>query len=184
MKPPSDVASVISLTSLAGWEDAVLASLRGTSGTLEERDRQIERSGLFGEYPAILGAYVELFADPETEPEALKRSVFLVWRAAMAPSAETGIASLPEATSRAVISQLDAEVRRGAVDAELGWMLAWYVSGGRFVFELYGATAALLDFADATPSDMWRSRPITPDTMRRRGQMGYYWTMLARERTS
>lgn len=172
---------VLSLTSLAGWEDAVLASLRGASGTLEERDRQIERSGLFGEYPAILSGYVELLADPEAEAEALKRAVFLVWRAAMAPSTATGIASLPEAASRAVITQLDAHVRRGSADSELAWMLAWYVSGGRFVFELYGATAALLDFADATPPDTWRSRPITPDTMRQRGQMGHYWTTLARE---
>lgn len=175
---------MLSLVSLAGWEDAVLASLRGATGTLEERDRQIERSGLFGEYPAVLGAYVDLFDDPDSELEALKRAVFLVWRAAMAPAATTGIASLPEATSRAVITHLDARIRRGLADEELSWMLAWYVAGGRFVFELYGATAALLDFADATPSDMWRSRPITPDTMRRRGQMGYYWTMLARERTS
>jgi hypothetical protein len=174
----------MNLTSLAGWEDAVLASLRGASGTLEERDRQIERSGLFGEYPAILSGYLELLADPETEAEALKRAVFLVWRAAMAPPAESGIASLPEVASRLVVSQLDAHVRRGVADEELAWMLSWYVAGGRFVFELYGATAALLDFADATPFDMWRSRPITPDTMRQRGQMGYYWTTLAREGTS
>ena len=175
---------MLSLTSLAGWEDAVLASLRGASGTLEERDRQIERSGLFGEYPAILGAYLELLGDPESEAEALKRAVFLVWRAAMAPSAETGIASLPEAASRAVVEFLDAHVRHGAADEELGWMLAWYVAGGRFVFDLYGATAALFDFADATPPDAWRSRPITPDTMRQRGQLGHYWTTLAREGTS
>ena len=175
---------MLSLTSLAGWEDAVLASLRGTSGTLDERDRQIERSGLFGEYPAILGAYVELFTDADSSREALKRAVFLVWRAAMAPSATTGIASLPEATSRAVIQELDARVRQGGADEELAWMLAWYVTGGRFVFELYGATAALLDFADATPPDAWRSRPITDDLMRQRGQMGHYWTTLAREGTS
>lgn len=175
---------MLSLTSLAGWEDAVLASLRGASGTLEERDRQIERAGLFGEYPAILSGYVELLADPETEAEALKRAIFLVWRAAMAPAAESGIASLPEVTSRTVVAHLDAFVRRGVADGELAWMLAWYVAGGRFVFELYGATAALLDFADATPPDAWRSRPITPDTMRLRGQMGHYWTTLAREGTS
>ncbi len=175
---------MLSLPSLAGWEDAVLASLRGASGTLEERDRQIERSGLFGEYPAILGGYVDLFDDPESELEALKRAVFLVWRAGMAPPADTGIASLPEVTSRAVITRLAAKVRRGATDEELGWMLSWYVSGGRFVFELYGASAALLDFADATPAEAWRTRPITPDSMRLRGQMGHYWTTLAREGTS
>jgi hypothetical protein len=175
---------VLSLTSLAGWEDAVLASLRGASGTLEERDRQIERSGLFGEYPAILSAYVELLDDAESADEALKRAVFLVWRAAMAPSATTGIASLPDATARAVIEALDARVRRREVDDELTWMLAWYVAGGRFVFELYGATARLLTLADSTPPDAWRSSSITDDTMRQRGQMGYYWTALAREARS
>ena len=172
---------MLSLTSLAGWEEAVLASLRGASGTLEQRDRQIERSGLFGEYPAILGAYVELFGDAESSSEALKRAVFLVWRAAMAPSTTTGIASLPEATARLVIAELDARIRHHGADEELAWMLGWYVAGGRFVFELYGATAALLDFADATPSDAWRSRPITEESMRQRGQMGHYWTTLARE---
>jgi hypothetical protein len=67
------------------------------------------------------------------------------------------------------------------VDEELAWMLAWYVSGGRYVFELYGATRRLLAFADATPPDSWRSRSITADAMRQRGQMGHYWTSLARE---
>lgn len=175
---------MLSLTSLAGWEEAVLASLRGASGTLEERDRQIERSGLFGEYPAIVSAYVELFADPESAAEALKRAVFLVWRAAMAPAATTGIATLPEGTARTVIEELDARVRRDAVDEELAWMLGWYVAGGRFVLELYGATARLLAFAESTPPDAWRSRSITHDTMRQRGQMGHYWTTLAREATS
>jgi len=175
---------VLSLTSLAGWEEAVLASLRSTSGTLEERDRQIERSGLFGEYPAIVSAYVELFADPESAAEALKRAVFLVWRAAMAPSATTGIASLPDGTARAVVEELDARVRGDSTDGELAWMLAWYVAGGRFVLEVYGATARLLAFAESTPPDAWRSQTITDDSMRQRGQMGYYWTALARESRS
>ncbi len=175
---------MLSLTSLAGWEEAVLASLRGASGTLEERDRQIERSGLFGEYPAILSAYIELLSDAESAGEALKRAVFLVWRGAMAPSAETGIASLPDATTREVIEALDARVRAGLVEDELAWMLAWYVAGGRFVLELYGATPRLLAFAESTPPDAWRSRSITEDTMRQRGQMGHYWTTLARESRS
>jgi len=94
-----------------------MASLRGASGTLEERDRQIERSGLFGEYPAILSAYVELFQDGGSSLEALKRAVFLVWRAAMAPSTETGIASLPDATARAVIEALARDGAAGVVIA-------------------------------------------------------------------
>lgn len=175
---------MLSLTSLAGWEEAVLASLLGASGTLEERDRQIERSGLFGEYPAILNAYVELFADPESALEALKRAVFLVWHSAMAAPATTGIASLPDATARAVIEALDARVRGGTADGELAWMLSWYVSGGRFVFELYGATSRLLAVADSTAADAWRTQVITQDSMRQRGQMGHYWTALAKENRS
>ena len=60
---------MLSLASLAGWEDAVLASLRGATGTLEERDRQIERSGLFGEYPAILGTSISsTIPSPSSRP--------------------------------------------------------------------------------------------------------------------
>ncbi|MDB4898588.1 MAG: hypothetical protein JWN53_396, partial [Gemmatimonadetes bacterium] len=70
---------MLSLSSLAGWEEAVLASIRGTSGNAEERDRQIERSGMYGEYPAIVRAYIELFDDEASRLEATKRAVFLVW---------------------------------------------------------------------------------------------------------
>ena len=97
---------MLSLNSLAGWEEAVLASITGARGTLEERDSQIERSGLYGEYPAIVRAYEELFADPEAEGEAIKRAVFLVWRGAMELPVHTGIAPLPDGTVREVIDAL------------------------------------------------------------------------------
>lgn len=170
---------MLSLLSLAGWEDAVLASLRGTSGVPEERDRQLERSGLYGEYPAVVRAYVELFSHAESAGEAMKRAVLLVWRGAMAPPIETGIAALPEGTSRTVVGELDARIRRGASDDELAWMLAWYHAQGGHVFELFGATPRLAEFAEQTPHDAWRSAGITPASMGRRGQLGHYWTSLA-----
>jgi hypothetical protein len=170
---------VLGLTSLAGWEESVLASIRGASGSLVERDRQIERSGLYGEYPAIVRAYVDLFADAETAPEALKRAVFLVWRGAMAPPDETGIADLPGGTSRTVIAELEARIRRGATDAELGWMLAWYHGEAPHLFELFGATPELQRFAGNQPRDGWRSAAIDREGMNRRGQMGRYWAALA-----
>ena len=170
---------MLSLSSLAGWEEAVLASLRGASGPVDERDRQIERSGLYGEYPAVVRAYMELFADPESAPEALKRAVFLVWSGAMGLPAETGIADLPDGTSRAVIAELDARIRRGVADDELRWMLAWYCLEGRHVFELYGGTANLFAFADAVAPDAWRSAGITPARMAGRGQLGMYCIALA-----
>jgi hypothetical protein len=169
---------VLSLSSLAGWEDAVLASLRGARGSLEEQDRQIERSGLYGEYPAIVRAYIELFEDAASAGEALKRAVFLVWRGAMAPPAETGIATLPDGTSRTVIEELDIRVRRGAADDELAWMLAWYLGEGPHVFELFGGTPRLFRFAEREPPGAWRSAHISSASMARRGQLGRYWTAL------
>lgn len=173
---------MLSLASLAGWEDAVLASIAGASGTPEERDRQIERSGVYGEYPAILSAYMELHADAESGLEAVKRATFLVWRSAMALPTESAIAELPEGMSRAVVHAVDGVIRRDAGDAELAWMLAHYVAVGRFVFELYGATPALLRHAEARDAEAWRHATITPASMALRGQLGRYWLEQAAAR--
>lgn len=170
---------MLSLASLAGWEEAVLASIAGASGTTEERDRQIERSGVYGEYPAILSAYLELAADADAGLEAIKRAVFLVWRSAMSLPTESAIAELPEGMSRAAVHALDGVIRRGAGDDELAWMLAHYVADGRFVFELYGATPALFRHAESPEPERWRTTPITPALMARRGQLGRYWLDMA-----
>jgi len=170
---------VLSLNSLAGWEDAVLASIEGAHGTAEERDRQIERSGLFGEYPAIVRAYEELFADPPSAAEAIKRAVFLVWRAAMELPARTGIATLPESTVRATLDALDAQVRHGSDDEELRWMLAWYHAQAPMLLELYGATPQLLRAATTVHPDAWRNADISAQSMAVRGQLGRYWVSMA-----
>ena len=170
---------MLSLSSLSGWEDAVLASVRGATGTPDERDAQIERSGLYGEYPAIVSAYIEHFSDADSALEALKRAYFLVWRGAMATPADSGIASLPDGTIRLVIDELDAWGRRGAADAELRWMLGHYHAVGPSVLELYGASPPLIRLAWETGGDAWRGAGITRASMAGRGQLGRYWTALA-----
>jgi hypothetical protein len=170
---------VLGLSSLAGWEDAVLASIGGAAGTVEQRDRQIERSGLYGEYPAIVNAYVELFGDERSADEAIKRALFLVWRAATEAPVLTGIPPLPDGTTRAVMEALDARARRGLVDDELAWMLAWYGHHAPALFELYGATPALLRYSASSPPDAWRTAGVTAAAMAGRGQMGRYWAGLA-----
>ena len=170
---------MLSLNSLAGWEDAVLASIAGATGDIEERDRQIERSGVYGEYPAIVRAYEELFADEESSGEAIKRAVFLVWRGSVETPAVTCIAPLPDGTVRAVVEALEARERHGLADAEQRWMLAWYHARSPDLLGLYGATQGLLDAAVAMPADAWRAAGITAAGMALRGQMGRYWTDLA-----
>ena len=170
---------MLSLTSLAGWEDAVLASIGGARGSVDERDRQIERSGVYGEYPAIVRAYEELFADGESAGEAIKRAVFLVWRGATEMPVVTGIAPLPDGTVRAVVQALDARVRRAMSDDEQLWMLAWYHARSPDLLDLYGATPELLHVACSRGADEWQGAGITAATMTWRGQMGRYWTALA-----
>ena len=167
---------MLSLRSLAGWEDAVLASIAGARGTIEERDNQIERSGVYGEYPAIVRAYEELFADPESALEAIKRAAFLVWRGAMDLPVHTGIAPLPDGTVREVIDALDARVRGHPPDAELEWMLAWYHAESPYLLDLYGATPSLLAAAVRCGAHSWREAGITTQSMAMRGQMGRYWS--------
>jgi hypothetical protein len=165
---------LLSLRSIAGWEEAVLASIAGAQGSAEERDRQIELSGMYGEYPAIVRAYAELFADPDSAGEAIKRAIFLVWRGSMFPPAETGIAPLPDGTVRTVIETLAVRARDTA-DDELGWMLAWYHSKSPDLLELYGASRELVRFAEAVPPDAWRTADISGAEWSARGQMGRYW---------
>lgn len=169
---------MLSLSSLAGWEEAVLASIAGATGTPDERDSQIERSGLYGEYPTIVNAYVEHFSDPESSLEALKRAYFLVWRSAMATPSESGIAPLPDGTIRVVIDELDAWARREAADDELRWMLGHYHARGPSVLELYGASPRLVRLAASAGDEGWRRAPRAPAAMTSRGQMGRYWSAL------
>jgi hypothetical protein len=169
---------MLSLASLAGWEEAVLVSIAGATGTPDERDSQIERSGLYGEYPAILNAYIEHFSNPDTVLEALKRAYFLVWRSAMAPPSETGIASLPDGTIRVVIDELDAWARREAADDELRWMLGHYHGRGPSVLELYGGSPRLVRLAASATEDAWRRASPPTASMAGRGQMGRYWLAL------
>ncbi len=170
---------MLSLRSIAGWEDAVLASIAGAQGSIEERDRQIERSGVYGEYPAIVRAYEELFADAEQATEAVKRAVFLVWQGAMELPAKTGIAPLPDGTMREVIEALNGRARRAAIDDEQQWMLAWYHAQSPDLLELYGATPVLVERAEGVDPSAWRDAGITQHAMELRGQMGRYWSKLA-----
>ena len=170
----------LGLEALASWEDAVLASIRGAAGTPDERDAQITRSGMYAEYPAILGAYLELLEGSDNEAvrlEALKRAVFLVWYSFAAACVDSGISELSETTVRHLMSTLDRYLARATGDDELRLMLAWYRDTFGYPFEYFGPVRALDPFirnvgsADAP-------RALARTGFRGRGQLGAYWASV------
>ena len=173
---------MLTVQSLAGWEAAVLASVRGATGTLDERDRQVERSGIYGEYPAILSGYLEILA-PESPREherleALKRAVFIAWYAGVAPRCLTGIGDLSDASVIETFARLDVAVRRGEADDELTAMVAHYHESCAAPFDLYGGADAAERAGPAADVAALVEAPAA--RFAGRGQMGEYWTQLGK----
>jgi hypothetical protein len=171
---------MLSLTAIGNWELAVLASIAGATGTIEERDAQITRSGLYAEYPAIFAAYLELVLDgADAEAlEALKRAVFIAWYGFYAAPTSSGIAELPESAIRRLLEALDDATTAGRVDDELRSMLAWYDQQFGYVFEHFGPVRALAGFIAG--ADAREIAALRGDVARRdaRGQLGRYWASL------
>jgi hypothetical protein len=170
---------MLSLSALASWESVILASIQGASGTIEERDAQITRSGMYAEYPAIFTTYLDLAQladDPPTALEALKRAVFLAWHAFTAPSVFSGIAELPESSVRELMDALDRAIVEGRTDHELRAMLAWYHENFGYVFDHFGPVRGLEDFvAGQTAESLTALTLQSPARFQGRGQMGAYW---------
>lgn len=168
----------LGLDALAHWEAAVLASIRGARGTPDERDAQITRSGMYAEYPAILGAYIELVTDSDDSGirlEALKRAVFLVWHSFAVASVDSGISELSETTVREVMTLLDARLERGEADEELRLMLACYRDSFGYPFDYFGPVRSLDRFIRDVTSDDAR-RALIDNRFKNRGQLGTYWS--------
>ena len=169
---------MLSLTALAGWEMAVLGSIRGATGEIDERDAQITRSGIYAEYPAIFAGYLELVLDAEDAAvvaEALKRAVFIAWYGFMALPTVSAIAELPESAIRKLMSALEDTISAGRADDELRVMLARYVGEFGYVFEHFGPVRGLdASIADVTASQV---AALAADASRwkGRGQMAGYW---------
>ena len=172
---------MLSLNALAGWEMAVLGSIRGATGGIEERDAQITRSGIYAEYPAIFGAYLELVLDADDATvvaEALKRGVFIAWYGFHALPVTSAIAELPESAIRRLMIALDERIAAGETDDELRVMLAWYATKFGYVFEHFGPVRGLETLiADVTQAQV-AALTGEGERWKSRGQMGEYWTAL------
>jgi hypothetical protein len=172
---------MLSLHALSNWEAAVLASIAGASGTIEERDAQITRSGMYAEYPAIFSSYLELARDaddPATAREALKRAVFIAWYSFVEVPIVSAISELPESSVRELMDLLGRAIEKESIDDEMRLMLAWYAGTFGYPFEHYGPVRGIEGFVDTLPKEEVRRRASTMNA-NNRGQLGAYWKGVA-----
>ena len=176
------------LRDLTAWEERVMARVaaaaRGSAGgDPAERDRRLERDRVYADYPVICEGYLARAwsaRGSDEGREALRRAVFLLWCSGARPAFLTGVAELPDEMFEAVVSALDEQCQRGALDAELRWMLPRYHAAAPEVFGRFHDQRALQEFLAAAPADAWRRESLRPEAFRGRGQMGWYWEGVLR----
>ena len=173
---------MMTLAALDAWEERLLRTLGRSQGSLEERDGTLARSGLYADYAALFGEYVDIAetaAEPADRLEALKRAVFLTWYEGAEPAPLSGLAELPELAVRRTLELLEARCRRHEIDQELVWMLQWYhVVAEHSLLRLPGLRSLEAQLRVLDP-EAWHSAR-RPDTLRGRGAMGRYWSSLRR----
>jgi hypothetical protein len=178
--PPND--SMITLDALGAWEDRLLRELGRPRGSLEDRDSELTRSGLYAEYAAVFGGYADLARDamePAERLEALKRAVFLTWYEGAQPAPLTGLAELPELAVRRTLELLEERCRQGMLDPELEWMLPWYHAVAEHSLLRLPGLRYLETRLGALDPAAWRAAG-RPDRLEGRGAMGRYWASLRR----
>ena len=173
---------MMSLAALGAWEDRLLRQLARCRGSLEDRDGELTRSGLYADYVALFGGYVDLAqaaSSPDDRLEALKRAVFLAWYEGAEPAPLSGLAELPELAVRRTLELLEERCRRDELDDELAWMLPWYhIIAEHSLLRLPGLRCLEARVAALDPA-AWESA-CRPDSLLGRGAMGRYWASLRR----
>jgi hypothetical protein len=173
---------MMTLAALGAWEERLLHLLGRSHGSLAERDGELARSGVYAEYAALFGEYVDIAeaaADHADRFEALKRAVFLAWHEGAEAAPLSGLAELPELSVRRVLELLEERCRRGEIDHELAWMLPWYhVVAKHSLLRLPGLRALEAQLRVLDPEAWLTAR--RPETLHGRGAMGRYWSTLRR----
>lgn len=147
-------------------------------GDLYQQQRDLGRlQDVFVEYRSVHQAYAELAL---TDPEALKRGLFLQWYSMAEPSYLTGISDLDGEAVKMTVLALNGFIQDGKVDDELKWMLNYYYAGWKWMVEEW-----LTPSAGFINSILHRGNNYLPENIDRRnmacrGQMGRYWNSLAK----
>ena len=165
----------IDLNELAALECQILDKVRGIEGLIEQKQAELESSGIFDNYRRVYNKYVDLAV--EGDIEALKRALFLWWFDFAEPSFLTGIYELD---GWCVLEQLEALVSTNKLDKELKWMLPYYYSITDYYFDaiLENELPALRKFLEENKNTSLPCKDLLSASLEGRGQMSDYWLSI------
>jgi len=126
------------------------------------------------EYKKIHQVYADLSF---IEIEALKRGLFIQWYALSTAYWLSGIAELNNESKNKVLNTLYQYIDLKKFDKELIWMLNYYYTEWRWVFESW-ETFGGFDIAIVNDQNNELPHIIDREAMKLRGQMGRYWNSL------
>jgi len=152
-------------------EQKLILTINNIQGSVESKDRKIEKLGIIQSYKIIHSGYSALSNDIE----ALKRAIFIQWYAATEPVIFSGIGELIRENEEKNIAMVNNLIRKRKLDNEFGFMLQFYYSINNWYFNSFKNTDSLLNFFIANPSE-FSIREL--QNMENRGQMGVYWNSL------
>ena len=162
----------MTLEQLVIKEEGILHTVGLLKGTMEQRDDDLQNSGVYEEYKSIHLEYLD-YAD--TDIEAMKSALFLQWYALVEPSSYTGINEIDKDAAERVMNLTLDIIRNNLADDELKWMLQHYLEW-EYIFEDFEAYENLNNFFADKNHRLPKS--IDKELMIKRGQMGKYWCSI------
>ena len=157
-------------------EKQIFLRVEQNTGSVEEKDLQLQKSGVYSGYRKIYEAYVELIESKTEQIEALKRSTFLMWFEQSEPSCFTGISGLSEKASQKVLQSLEHRIESDTLDFELKWMLPYYISITEWMFAEHTNLPNIQKFLIEVDYELKVELKLSDFI--NRGQMGEYWLSI------
>jgi hypothetical protein len=165
------------LARLDRLEEELRERVSAVIGLMEEKDLQLEQTGVYDDYAKVFTSYVDLLDSESEANEALKRAVFLIWYAQAEPSCFSGLGILPEQSSCLVYETLESKARSNDLDSELLWMVAFYDGIAEWVFADEKGLPTFRRTVERSDREAWMNE-LDPKRFAHRGQMGNYWISI------
>ena len=163
----------MTLAELATEEERLMAHVRSLTGSMEEKQAQLARDGVFDAYARVHTTYVDLAMAGDME--ALKRALFLQWYAVSEPGCFTGLWEMMPEAERCVLERVEQLVATDSLDSELVWMLPYYHSISDWYFDQQEGLPLLTEWLRERAHRGFPDGEVQNPALDGRGQMSEYW---------